>query len=200
MRSGKFLLSAAGLALLIGQVNPATAASLKGRYSFTGEGVCLVSTNGFTATLNPAAGSKVFSDSFNFVGVAIFNGDGIGSASGSGVAVTAPPTPAPPGLNFAPSASSYTFTNEFTYKLGAGEAITTELIPGTYLQRFLTGPRTGETMTIDKNSAAGYVSQNNTSIELATPTTTVETHRYSNNQVWPQICHRSRVLVLLPPT
>jgi hypothetical protein len=29
-------------------------------------------------------------------------------------------------------------------------------------------------------------------------TTDVETHSYSNGDVWPEICHHSRVLIALP--
>jgi hypothetical protein len=83
--------------------------------------------------------------------------------------------------------------------------------PGTYTETFVTGGRAGQTATIDAiPQVTGLISQDGkTLILVADPTIappdpnagafipTVETVTYSNGDVWPQICHRSRVLIKL---
>jgi hypothetical protein len=80
------------------------------------------------------------------------------------------------------------------------------MVPGSYLETFVTGPRAGQTATVDTlPEATGLISQDGkTLILVAAPTNTngaflpqVETVTFSNGDVHPQICHRSRVLISL---
>jgi hypothetical protein len=203
MPSGKLQLFLPGcvLSLLIALGGAAAAASLpplEGDYAFTGEGTCLVSPSGFNSDLTTPKGAKVFSDSFSTQGTRTFDGKGAGTVEGTGVSVTAPPTPGLPGLAFLPSAGSFSFKYQFTYKIASDGTISTQLVPKSYLQIFLTGPRKGQTATIDKLSASGLASKQDAALTLASETTIIETHKYSNGEIWPEICHRSSVLVVLP--
>jgi hypothetical protein len=177
-----------GVSLLWVGIAAAAPPQLKGKYAFTGEGSCLVATNGFTSNLTPND-DKVNSHSFSVQGIRTFKGDGTGTVQGTAVEITPPP--------FNPEASSETFFFKFTYTVAKDGTITTDLVPGSYLGTFLTGPRTGQTYQIDKFSLSGMASNDNKVLTLATGTTEVETHTFSNGDVRPEICHRSRVLIWL---
>jgi hypothetical protein len=87
------------------------------------------------------------------------------------------------------------------------------MVPGSYIEEFVTGPRSTQNPANNKNQTAtidaipeatGLISQDGkTLILVADPLNsdgtalvpTVETVTYSNGDVWPQICHRSRVLI-----
>ena len=72
------------------------------------------------------------------------------------------------------------------------------MVPGSYSETHLTGPRAGQTSTVDAiPPVAGMVSQDGKTLIAMEATTTVETHTFSNGDVDPQICHRSRVLIRL---
>ena len=140
----------------------------KGAYGFTGNAACLVApgstippgpnptpgvalpNSGFNPdTLRPIDG-KVFSSSFTVEGIRVFNLDGTGTVKGTTVAVTVPPTPQPPGFpNFPPSASSADFSYSFTYTVDGAGGWTSQMVPGSYLANHLTGPRAGQTSTVD---------------------------------------------------
>jgi hypothetical protein len=149
-------------------------------------------------TLRPIDG-KVFSRSFAVEGIRTFNGDGTGTVKGTAVAVTVPPTPQPPGFpNFPPSASSADFSYSFTYTVDGTGAWTSNMVPGSYLENHLTGPRAGQTSTVDAiPPIVGMISQDGKTLTGAHITTAVETQSFSNGDVDPQICHRSRVYVRL---
>jgi hypothetical protein len=120
--------------------------------------------------------------------------------TGTAVGVTVRPTPgpAPTYPHFPAAAGSSSFTFNFTYTTGKG-TFTTGMVPNTYKETFLTGPRAGQTATIDAIPPFdGAISQNAQTLLVAHGTPTVETVTYSNGDVWPQICHRSRVLIALP--
>jgi len=80
------------------------------------------------------------------------------------------------------------------------------MVPGSYSETFVTGGRAGQTATVDAiPQVTGLISQDGkTLILVADPTNSngaflpkVETVTYSNGDVDPQICHRSRVLLKL---
>jgi hypothetical protein len=197
---------------------------LKGAYGFTGTAACLVApgsaatapapgntmplaNSGFDpTTLHPIDG-KAFSHSNAVEGIRTFNGDGTGTVNGTTVGITVPPTPQPPGYpSFPPGAGSTTFSYSFTYTINGDGSWTASMVPGTYAESFVTGARAGQTATIDSiPQISGLISQDGkTLILVADPihagafVPTVETVTYSNGDVWPQICHRSRVLISLP--
>ena len=176
--------------------------------------------SGFNAFLHPNDG-KVFSHSNAVEGIRTFNGDGTGSVKGTSVGITVPPTPQPPGYPaFPPGAGSAVFSYTFHYTVNGDGSWTAKMDPGSYHEEFVTGPRstqnpanlTNQTATVDAiPPVTGLISQDGkTLILVADPVTspaqystangftpTVETVTYSNGDVYPQICHRSRVLISL---
>jgi len=205
--------------------------NITGSFGFTTTGVCLVApghvgdptvpppvsnptpgvalpNSGFNANLQPSdisSGTTVsFSTSFETRGIRTFNGDGTGTVSGRVVGTTVRPTPGPNGFpHFPPSAGSSNFTFSFTYTVDGNGGWTSTMVPGSYTQTFLTGPRTGQTGTIDAlPPTAGTISLDGRMLISAEDTPAVEVHTYSNGDVDPQICHRSTVFIAigtLPP-
>jgi hypothetical protein len=190
--------------------------NLKGAYGFTGTAACLVApgsaatgplpgntiplpNSGFNANLHPIDG-KAFSHSHAVEGIRTFNGDGSGTVKGTSVGITVRPTPQAPGYpSFPPGAGSSNFSFSFTYTVDGEGGWTATMVPGTYSETFLTGGRAGQTATIDAiPPIVGMISQDGKTLTAAHITTTVETVTYSNGDVWPHICHRSRILIKLP--
>jgi hypothetical protein len=198
---------------------------LKGAYGFTGTAACLVApgstvppgpnptpgtalpNSGFDPnTLRPIDG-KVFSHSFSVEGIRTFNGDGTGTVKGTSVGVTVPPTPQPPGYpNFPPAAGSANFSFNFTYTVDGDGGWTATMVPGSYTETHVTGPRShfnpanpaDQTSTVDAiPPVTGMISQDGQTLIAAHTTTMVETHTYSNGDVEPEICFRSRVFISL---
>jgi hypothetical protein len=192
---------------------------LKGAYGFTGTAACLVApgssatfplpgnttplpNSGFNTNLQPIDG-KSFSHSFAVEGIRTFNDDGTGTVKGTEVGITAPPTPQPPGYPaFPPSAYSLTFSYSFTYTVNGDGSWSSSMVPGSFMATFVSGPRsvpTAQTLTVDAISPfTGLISQDGQTLTAAHLTPTVEIHTFSNGDVWPEICHRSRVLIALP--
>ena len=72
------------------------------------------------------------------------------------------------------------------------------MVPGSYTETFTSGPRTGQTATVDAIPPfTGMISTDGSTLTGAHLTPTVEIHTYSNGDVWPEICHRSRVFIKL---
>jgi hypothetical protein len=199
---------------------------LKGAYGFTGTAACLVApgsvsgttplpnptpgvalpNSGFNGSLHPNDPTVAFSHSNAVEGIRTFNGDGTGTVKGSSVGITIRPTPGPNGYpHFPPGAGSTTFSYNFTYTVNGDGSWTATMVPGSYAESFITGGRAGQTATVDAiPPVTGLISQDGkTLILVADPVNagafvpTVETVTYSNGDVWPQICHRSRVLISL---
>jgi hypothetical protein len=202
---------------------------LKGAYGFTGTAACLtapgsVGANGSVPLNNPTPGvalpnsgfqpnlrpndavpgssSDAYTRSFSVFGIRTFNGNGTGTVKGTVVGIVGRPTPGPNGFpHFPPAASSGDFSFSFTYTVNGDGSWTSAMVPGTYSENFLTGPRTGQTATVDAiPPIAGMVSQDGKTLIGAHITTAVETHTYSNGDVDPEICHRSRVFIKLQDT
>ena len=194
----------------------ANSPNLKGAYGFTGSAVCLVApgssatapppgnttplpNSGFDSNLHPND-CHVFSHSFAVEGIRTFNGDGTGTVQGTEVGITAPPTPTGPLYPaFAPSADSHTFSFSFTYTVSGDGSWSATMVPNSFSGTFVSGPRTGQTFTVDAiPPILGLMSQDGKTLTAAHAVPTVETHTYSNGDVWPMICHRSRVFIALP--
>jgi len=163
--------------------------------------------SGFNANLQPkdsapppASPSQNFSRSFSVEGIRTFNGDGTGTVKGTAVGIVVKPTPGPNGFpHFPPSAGSGEFSFSFTYTVDGEGGWTSTMVPGTYSETFLTGPRAGQTATVDAiPPIVGMMSQDGKTLIAAHVTPTVETRSYSNGDVDPEICHRSRVFIKLP--
>jgi hypothetical protein len=169
--------------------------------------------SGFTGDLQPKdsttpSGTDSFHHSFSVEGIRTFNGDGTGTVKGTSVGITVRPTPGPPPAypHFPPSGGSENFTFQFTYTINGDGSFTTTMVPGSYNGTFVTGPRStdnpantaNQTSTVDAIPPfTGLISQDGKTLIVAHTTTAVETVTYSNGDVWPEICHRSRVLIKL---
>jgi hypothetical protein len=199
---------------------------LQGSYGFTGSAECLIApghfgpytgpglpnptpgvaqpNSGFQPNLRPIDATpltptQAFANSFAVEGIRKFNGDGTGTVKGTAVGVDPRPTPGPSGYpSFPPSAGSSDFSFSFTYIVNPDGTWTGTMTPGSYSENILTGPRAGETATLDAiPPVIGMISQDGNTLIAAHVTTAVETHTYSNGDVWPMICHRSRVFIRL---
>jgi hypothetical protein len=199
---------------------------LRGSYGFTGTAACLVApghvgvfggpnlpnptpgvalpNSGFQPNLRPndavpGSSTVAYTVSHSVEGIRTFNGDGTGTVKGTVVYVAGRPTPGPGGFpSFPPSAGSSDFNFSFTYVVNADGSWTGTMVPGSYSETHLTGPRAGQTSTVDAiPPVVGMISQDGRTLIDAHVTPAVETHTFSNGDVDPQICHRSRVFIKL---
>jgi hypothetical protein len=210
---------------------------LKGAYGFTGTAACLdaqgsvgnpnvppplpnptpgvaLPNSGFQPDLRPndaAPGSstEAYYNSFSVEGIRTFNGDGTGTVVGTAVEITPRPTPGPNGFpHFPPAAGSSNFSLSFNYTVDGNGNWTATMVPGSYVETFVNGPRShfnpanggvDQTATVDAIPPfTGMISQGGTILIAAHTTPMVEVHSYSNGDVIPAICHRSRVFIRLP--
>ena len=162
--------------------------------------------SGFNAQLQPndftnpgTSPSASYNRSFSVEGIRTFNGDGTGTVKGTVVGVTDRPTPGPDGFpHFPPAAASADFSFSFTYTVDGNGGWTATMVPGSYSETYTAGPRTGQTATVDAiPPVSGMISEDGKTLTAAHVTPVVETHNYSNGDVDPQICHRSRIFIKL---
>ncbi len=218
-----FALAVSGL-VLAGVGGAAAEPNIKGSFGFTGTAACLVAVghvgdpntsppmanptpgvalpnSGFNDDLQPkdTPASQPVSFSTSVEGIRTFNGDGTGTVKGTTVGITPPPTPGPGGFpHFPPAASGAEFAYQFTYVVNADRSWTATMVPGSYTETFTAGPRKGQTDTVDAlPPSSGMISEDGDTLITATVTPTVETVTFSNGDVHPQICHRSRVYIRL---
>jgi hypothetical protein len=160
-----------------------------------------LANSGFNAQLQTQdfPGSASYSNSFSVEGIRTFNGDGTGTVRGTVVGTTVRPTPGPNGWpHFPPSAGSADFSFSFTYTVDGNGGWTSAMVPGSYTQTHLTGPRAGQTSTVDAiPPVTGMISKDGKTLIAAHLAPAVEIHSYSNGDVDPMICHRSRVFISL---
>jgi hypothetical protein len=186
--------------------------NLKGEYAFTGKFSCLFApgsdpgpgnptpgtplpNSGFNAKQQPLVNATAFSNSGASEGVVVFNGDGTGTLKATTVVTTVRPTPGPTGYpSFPASASSNAHSAPFTYVINSDDTFDFQL-SGPSTGTFLTGPRTGQTFSVDAGPRMGLISKDGNTLTLATVVPTVETIAYSNGDTWPRICVRSSVLI-----
>jgi hypothetical protein len=209
-----FMLSVSVVAMSWAGSAAADSPKLKGSYGFTGTAACLVAPGnsglnpgndppgppGFNAHLQPLNQGSSFSRSFSVEGIRTFNGNGTGTVKGTAVGITVRPTPGPPPAipAFPPSAGSADFSFSFTYTVDGNGGWTATMVPGSYTETFTAGPRTGQTATVDAiPPVVGMISEDGKTLIAAHVTPDVEVHTYSNGDVWPEICHRSRLFIKL---
>jgi hypothetical protein len=163
---------------------------LKGEYAFTGDGGCLTTTKGFDPLLTPKIvnGQEVWTSSHSVQGVRNFDGDGYGSVQVRVVSTSSLPHAA---------AYSSDISFQFTYSVDKDGTISTEMVPGTFKGKVLTGPRTGQTYWQTPFSLSGMASKDKKTLTLATESPEIETSYYSDMDVFYSICHRSRALIWL---
>jgi len=195
-----------------GSAEAASPKTLKGEYAFTGTASCLFApgsdpgpgnptpgkalpNSGFNANFQPLVNATAFVTSFSVEGVTVFNNDGTGTFKGTSVSLTERPTPGPTGYpSFPASASSNTFEGSFTYVVNSDDSFDTQMA-GLLTGTVLAGPRTGQTTSVDRPPLTGLISKDGNTLTLASVVPAVETVTFSNGDVWPRICHRSRVLI-----
>jgi hypothetical protein len=194
-----FLYAYAISAMLL--MGPATASAdpslnerLKGRYAVTGEEGCLISLDGFNAGQQAVSG-RVYTRSGSILGVRTYNGNGTGKVEATSVSISMPSST----FAFPADASSSKFSFSFTYDVQPNGTFTTDMVPGSFSGTILTGPRAGQTYTIDKISFNGLVAQDGNILELATVVPQLEIQKYSDGFVEPLFCHRSRVHARITP-
>jgi hypothetical protein len=165
--------------------------TLKGEYGFTGTAACLSTAApgpGFNPNFTPTDGS--FGQSSAVEGIRTFNGDGTGTVRGSSMGITIPAN--------VHSAGSDDFSFSFAYTVNDDGIWTSDVI-GVETGTIKTGPRAGQTFTVSNSpTSTGLVSQNGSTLTLATLGPTVEIVTFSNGDVHKRICHRSRVFIKLP--
>jgi hypothetical protein len=161
---------------------------IKGNYAVVGNLACLISPGGFNPTLQAINPASSYSSTSDIEGVSYYDGNGNGTSSGTNMTITPPPT-----LGFIPDASSSTFAGTFTYTVNTDGTFTTTSTDthGT----ILTGPRAGQTFTVDLIQGTGLIGKDARSLTLATTTPNVETITYSNGNAFTRICYRQRVLI-----
>ncbi len=192
-----------------GSAEAASPKKLKGEYAFTGTGSCLVApgsdpgpgnptpgvplpNSGFNANFQPLVNATAFVASFSVEGVRTFNADGTGTIKGTSVGINERPTPGPTGFpSFPAGASSSTFEGSFTYVINSDDTIDTQLV-GPLIVTAVPGPGTS---SVDVPPLTGLISKDGNTLTLAHVAPAVETVTSSNGNVWPRICHRSRVLI-----
>src|SRR5689334_21798596 len=162
--------------------------------------------SGFNAQLQPndftnpgTSPSASYNRSFSVEGIRTFNGDGTGTVKGTAFGIADRPTPGPDGFpHFPPSAASAYFSFSFTYTVDGNGGWTATMVPGSFCETYTAGPRTGQTATVDAiPPVSGMISEDGKTLTAAHVSPIVETHTYSNGDVDPQICHRSRIFIKL---
>jgi hypothetical protein len=185
-----FMLSLSAVVMIYAGNATADSSHLKGTFGFTASDACLYASGGFNARLQ--ALGTTFSASDAAEGVRTFNGNGTGTFTSRTTSITVPPT-----VGFLPAASSSESSARFTYTVN-DDSFTSENVPGTNKGTVLTGPRAGQTFTVDGvPKATGLISANGHTLTTSILTPGVETITYSNGDVEHRICHRSRVYIKL---
>ena len=221
-----FAVSASFVALTWAAAAAANSPNIRGSYGFTGTAECLIApghfgpytgpglpnptpgvaqpNSGFQPNLRPldatpTTPTQAFANSFSVVGIRTFNGNGTGTVKGTTVGIAIRPTPGPGGYpSFPPSAGSSDFSFSFTYKVNPDGTWIAAMVPGSYTSNNLTGPRAPGMSTVDAiPPLVGMISQDGKTLVAAHVAPQVETVTYSNGDVWPMICHRSRVFIKL---
>jgi hypothetical protein len=175
---------------------------LKGAYAFTGTAVCLTSPAGFDSKNRPSdfatpnGGGGSFTRSFSVEGVRTFDGNGNGTVKGTAVSIVGHPSV--PGV--APNASSADFSFNFTYVVNDDRTWVGTSVPTSFQETITSGPRAGQTVTMLDGGippVTGIISVDGKTLTAAHLAPQLETRVFSNGDVSPEICHRSRVLIKL---
>jgi hypothetical protein len=88
------------------------------------------------------------------------------------------------------SAGSSTVTYKFNYTISGG-IISTTLVSGSFLQSYSSGPRAGQTATMDVNNQSAYISAVGNHLLTIKNGGFVETKTFSNGDVRPAVCTSS---------
>jgi len=160
--------------------------NLHGTYAFTGMSSCIQdqASSGFNPNLTPKGPTDFFT--FSVEGTRTFHADGTGIVRGRAVSIDPPPNA---------SASSDDFSFKFTYTVDPGGKLSTSLVPGSFSATVLTGPRAGQSYVDDVPIQSGFIGEGAGTIVLHEQVPTVESHSFSNGDMFLRICNRSRTLI-----
>jgi hypothetical protein len=177
------------LAVLLAAVAGPAAAQITGTFVDIVKADCIDAVGGFNSVFEPLA-APVFSSVSTTAGFRTLNANGTGTFTGRG---TGNSVPIPPGTfsSTTSAAAAFTLTDSFNYTVSSEGIITFTLQPGTYLQTYTTGPRAGQTATLDVLTTLGFLTPDGKTLVRATGTTYVETKTYSNGDVVTSVCNRS---------
>jgi hypothetical protein len=164
--------------------------SLKGDYAFVGGATCLNSFGGFNATFQPI-GTNISTTSFMAQGIRTFNGDGTGTVHDAySISLVVPPA-------VTTSASSFNFSESFTYEVAPDGSFTAAL-DGPLTATETAGPAPGLTISEVGITTQGHISGDGATLTLgASSTPDVETLTFSTGAVEQRICTRSFTLIKL---
>jgi hypothetical protein len=170
------------------------AAQIRGTFLVTTKTNCIDTENGFNSSFEPNSG-PVYATASSSATSDVFQPNGKGTVTGSG---TDTAIPVPPGSFTAQDshASAWDVKYSFTYSMNSSGVIAFTLVPGSYLQTFLTGPRAGQTATLDVLTYDGFLSRHSDTLLTAIDTTYVRIKTYSNGDVRQEVCNRSGTGVL----
>jgi len=169
---------------------------IQGEYAGTGPGACLYSLSGFNADLTVPAGgyswiaSKLLAESWTF------NHNGTGKAQDTVYGIAGPPYSTPTG-------DAAVISYDFTYTVAHDGTIAVEMVPGTFVGTYATGPNAGKdpprSFVVDKLSAFGKVSTDHKTLSLYSAnevqTFTISRPDLGNQLVVPAICNYGRTLI-----
>ncbi|MFI5340490.1 MAG: hypothetical protein ACHQ7N_11710 [Candidatus Methylomirabilales bacterium] len=166
-----------------------------GQYAMTGPGACLYSLSPFSSILTLPGGNDWIASKLA-VGTWTFERKGTGKAEITVYGIAAPQAAFPTGTG-----DSSALSWEFTYTVAADGTITGELMPGTFLGTYVTGPNAGYGLsyTVDTLSFFGTVSPDHKTLTLNSANE-VQTFVVYNSSGAPvktlyAICNYGRVLV-----
>jgi hypothetical protein len=169
---------------------------IQGTYATTGPGACLYSLSGFNSDLTVPSGGVSWIASKLAVGTWTFNRNGTGRAQDTVYGIAGPPYSSPTG-------DSAEISYDFTYSVAHDGTITVEMLPGTFVGTYATGPNAGKepprTFIVDKFLSFGKVSTDHKTLTLNSAnevqTFTIYRPDLVNQLLVPAICNYGRVLI-----
>jgi hypothetical protein len=170
----------------------AGAKKLKGRtFAGVGREVCLIAPTGFNSNLQPNDPSKAFFEWHTSSDTVSLAKDGSGTVDSTTVVTRG-----------APSSGAFP-SGAFSTEVTAPFTSTSSRKDGTVTLKFTnavgtvkTGPRAGETFTVDHFTLVGVSGPTNDAL-FATPSAEISTITFSTGETFPAVCHRT-VSVLRP--
>lgn len=192
MKSRTFLLTAAA-ALLAGSfasgIALASSQKLHGSFGGVGEFACLSSPSGFNPDFTPVDSSTASTSSGNVSATFTFKQNGTGTLNTANVTISG-----------AGGSSSEALNVPFQYTVDKKGLITITAPSSTFTGSITSGPRSGQTFTIDTWTVDAHQAQGDKGIAVATAAPFVETISFSDGSSVQRICHRESSLLPINPS
>lgn len=199
---------AIGLAAVSG--HPAHAINLNqliGDWQSQNNTTCLNAPGGFNAHLKPNNPAESYVNQHTSFGIQTFaaptrispNGAITGNITRNYYVLSISFPALVANTTFVPSSGKDVFTNDVqTYHITTGSNAVSLMVQNE-VGSIVSGPRAGQTSTVDGYTVAGYASANNKIISWESPDDTIENVTYSGGgltapQTVPRICHRATTL------